>query len=177
MKTIHGVSGLGRVTKSCVLSIGNYDGVHLGHRQILTAARQTATRRATELVVMTFEPHPVAILYPERAPKVLTPLGLKEHLLAQFDVDCLIVLKGNEGLLSLSPEDFVGRFLVENVRPSVVVEGDDFNFGVGRTGNIDTLRKLGDQKGFEVSVVEPKQIKLSTGQTVRVSSTIVRYML
>jgi len=177
MRIIEEVSELRQITKGCVLTIGNFDGVHLGHRQILTAARQTAIQMATELVAMTFEPHPVAILYPEKALGVLTPLEIKKYLLAQCDVDSLIVIKGNEELLKLSPEDFVGRFLVDNVQPSVVVEGDDFNFGVERAGNIDTLRKLGSQKGFEVSVIEPKQIKLSTGQIVRVSSTIIRYML
>jgi riboflavin kinase/FMN adenylyltransferase len=86
-------------------------------------------------------------------------------------------LQDSRTLLNLSPDDFVSRFLVENVRPSVVVEGHDFNFGLHRAGNIDTLRELSSEKGFEVCVIGPKEIKLSTGQTVRVSSTIIRYML
>jgi riboflavin kinase/FMN adenylyltransferase len=177
MKILKSISDLQKIQKGCVLTIGNFDGVHLGHQEILSAAKKSAIRRKTELLVMTFEPHPVAILYPERAPGVLTPLELKKHLLAKCDVDCLIVLEGDNELLNLSPEDFVNRFLVENVQPSVVVEGGDFNFGVGRAGDINTLQKLGSERGFEVSVVEPKQIKLSTGQIVRVSSTIIRYML
>jgi len=177
MKILKSISDLQKIQKGCVLTIGNFDGVHLGHQEILSAAKKSAIRRKTELLVMTFEPHPVAILHPERAPGVLTPLELKKHLLAKCDVDCLIVLEGDNELLNLSPEDFVNRFLVENVQPSVVVEGGDFNFGVGRAGDINTLQKLGSEKGFEVSVVEPKQIKLSTGQIVRVSSTIIRYML
>jgi len=71
----------------------------------------------------------------------------------------------------------VGRFLVEHIKPGIIVEGDDFNFGAGRAGNIDTLEKLITEKGFEVRVIKPKKIKLSTGQTVRVSSTMIRYML
>jgi riboflavin kinase/FMN adenylyltransferase len=177
MKILQTIADLQKIRKGCVLTIGNFDGVHLGHQEILSAAKKAAIRRKTELLVMTFEPHPVAILYPERAPGVLTPLELKKHLLAKCDVDCLIVLDSDNELLNLSPEDFVNRFLVENIQPSVVVEGSDFNFGVGRAGDIDTLQKLGSEKGFEVSVVEPKQIKLSTGQIVRVSSTIIRYML
>jgi riboflavin kinase/FMN adenylyltransferase len=177
MKILKSISDLQKIRKGCVLTIGNFDGVHLGHQEILSIAKKSAIRRKTELLVMTFEPHPVAILYPERAPGVLTPLELKKHLLAKCDVDCLIVLEGDNELLNLSPEDFVNRFLVENVQPSVVVEGGDFNFGVGRAGDINTLQKLGSERGFEVSVVEPKQIKLSTGQIVRVSSTIIRYML
>jgi riboflavin kinase/FMN adenylyltransferase len=168
---------LEKIKKGCVLTIGNFDGVHLGHQEILAAAKRIAQERAAELVAMTFEPHPVAILHPDRAPDVLTPLEIKTHLLAECGVDCLIVLQDSRTLLNLSPDDFVSRFLVENVRPSVVVEGHDFNFGLHRAGNIDTLRELSSEKGFEVCVIGPKEIKLSTGQTVRVSSTIIRYML
>jgi len=177
MKTLKTISDFEKIEKGCVLTIGNFDGVHLGHQEILAAARRIAEEKATEMIVMTFEPHPVAVLHPERAPSVLMPLPLKKYLLAKFGVDCLIVLRDSRELLNLSPEDFVGWFLVENVRPSVVVEGDDFNFGLQRMGNIDTLRKLGTQKGFEVCVIGAKKIELSTGQTVRVSSTIIRYML
>jgi riboflavin kinase/FMN adenylyltransferase len=177
MKVFDTVSELEHIEKGCVLTIGNFDGVHLGHQAILAAARQAADKRRVDLVAMTFEPHPVAILFPERAPGVLTPLEIKIHLLAQFGVDSLIVLKDNPELLDLAPEDFISRFLIEKVRPSEVVEGTDFNFGVGRTGNIETLRKLGAREGFDTSIVQPRKIKLSTGQTVRVSSTIIRYML
>ena len=177
MRIIQAVSELGRIAKGGVLTIGNFDGVHLGHQEILAAARRAADQRGAELVAMTFEPHPVAILHPEKAPGVLTPLELKTDMLAQYGVDCLIVLKGSRELLAMSPEDFVGRFLVENVRPSAVVEGSDFNFGAARAGTTDTLRKLGVREGFEVFVIEPREIRLSTGQNVRVSSTMIRYML
>ncbi len=177
MKVIETVSGLEKAAEGCVLTIGNFDGVHLGHREIIAAGRQMAREKGTELVAMTFEPHPVAVLYPERAPGVLTPLKMKKHRLAQSGVDLLIVLNGDSELLSLSPDDFASRFLVENIRPSVVVEGSDFNFGANRAGNIETLQTLGLRKGFEVRVVEPRMIKLSTGQSVRVSSTVIRYML
>ena len=177
MKTLKTISDFEKIEKGCVLTIGNFDGVHLGHREILAAAGQIAQERAVELVAMTFEPHPVAILHPDRAPGVLTPLPLKMHLLEKCGVDVLILLEDNRQLLNLSPEDFVNRFIVDNIQPSVVVEGHDFNFGRHRAGNIDTLRELGSEKGFEVCVIGPKEIKLSTGQTVRVSSTLIRYML
>ena len=177
MKVVETVSELEKATEGCVLTIGNFDGVHLGHRAIIAAGRQMARGKRVELVAMTFEPHPVAVLYPERAPGVLTPLKMKKHQLARSGVDLLIVLDGDPELLSLSPDDFASRFLIENIRPSVVVEGSDFNFGADRAGNIETLQTLGSSKGFEVCVVEPKVIKLSTGQSVRVSSTMIRYML
>lgn len=177
MKILDNVSQLEQIEKGCILTIGNFDGVHLGHQEILAVARQAADKRRTELIAMTFEPHPVAILFPERAPGVLTPLELKVHLLAQCGVDSLIVLKDNPELLDLTPEDFISRFLVEKVRPSAVVEGTDFNFGVGRTGNVDTLMKLGAGEDFDTSIIQPRKIKLSTGQMIRVSSTMIRYML
>ena len=177
MRTIGTPSELGKIKKGCVLTIGNFDGVHRGHQEILAVAGAAAKERRTELAAMTFEPHPVALLHPERAPGVLTPLELKANLLAQSGVDSLIVLQGGGGLLELSPEEFVRRFLVENVRPGLVVEGGDFNFGAARAGNIETLRRLGDENGFDIMVIEPKEIRLPTGQSVRVSSTLIRYML
>ena len=177
MRTIATISETGQVAEGCVLTIGNFDGVHMGHQEIVAAASRIAREKGTELAAMTFEPHPVAVLYPERAPGVLTPLSLKKHVLGQCGVDVLIVLKGDRELLGLSPEDFVKRFLVENIRPSVVVEGSDFNFGAARSGSIETLSEFGAENGFGVRVIDPRKIKLSTGQLVKVSSTMIRYML
>ena len=166
-----------QVRKGCVLTIGNFDGVHVGHQEILRTARRLAEDTSTEMAVMTFEPHPVAVLHPEKAPGVLTPLPLKLHLLKDYADQCIIVLEDNRELLKLSPQDFVDEFLMATIRPSVIVEGDDFNFGAGRAGDVNTLRQLGQQRGFRVVVVPPKQIELATGQKVRVSSTLIRYMI
>ncbi|MHC4889362.1 MAG: adenylyltransferase/cytidyltransferase family protein, partial [Planctomycetota bacterium] len=172
-----GPAELVKVEKGCVLTIGNFDGVHLGHQEILIAARQIAAKRGAELVVMTFEPHPLAVLHPHKRPGILTSLALKKRLLAQFGVDSLLVLKSTLELLSLSPEDFVERFIVKNIQPGVVVEGESFNFGCGRGGGVRTLQQLGAAKGFDVSVVGAKEVELSTGQTVTISSTLIRNML
>ena len=177
MKIIQTISQFEHIPKGCVLTIGNFDGVHVGHQEILAVARKAAEKNDAELIAMVFDPHPVAILHPEMAPGVLTPLDIKKRLLAKCGVDRLVVLRTNHKLLDLSPEDFVGQFLMEHIKPSVIVEGDDFNFGAGRAGNIDTLKKLIAKEGFEVHVIKPKKIKLSTGQTVRISSTMIRYML
>jgi riboflavin kinase/FMN adenylyltransferase len=126
---------------------------------------------------MTFEPHPLAVLRPEKAPGVLTPLALKERLLTELGADCILVVESTSELLSLSAEDFIRRFLVENIRPSLVVEGESFNFGSGRSGGIGTLQELGAENGFDVRVVTAKEVALSAGRTVEVSSTIVRNLL
>jgi riboflavin kinase/FMN adenylyltransferase len=165
------------IEKDSVLTIGNFDGVHLGHQKILQAAKQAATKRQTQMVVMTFEPHPLAVLRPHQKPDLLTSLTLKKHLLAEAGTDCLLLVKSTPELLSLSPDEFVERFISKGIRPSVVVEGDSFNFGSGRDGNVHTLQKMGKKNGFHVSVIEPKEIRLSTGKTVTVSSTVIRKML
>ena len=114
MRIIETISGLERNKSGGVLTIGNFDGVHLGHQQIIQFARQAAVERGVALTVMTFEPHPVAILHPEKAPGVLTPLELKKQLLAEHGVDCLIVLKDSFELLDLSPQKFVDEFLASD---------------------------------------------------------------
>jgi len=179
MKTIFELSELQSLEKGCVLTIGNFDGVHLGHREILKAAGRTAAKRGTTLTVMTFEPHPVATLQPQpdRLPGVLTTLNLKSRLLRELDTDYLLVLKSEPALLSLSAADFVDRFLVQAIQPSVVVEGEDFNFGCNRSGNLDKLQQLGAEKGFEVCIVNAKRVAISNGDVVRVSSTIIRKLL
>ena len=91
MKVLSTLSELGQVRRGGVLTIGNFDGLHLGHREIFRTARCIARRRDAEMVVMTFEPHPVAVLHPEKAPGVLTPLPLKLHLLQEYADDCIRV--------------------------------------------------------------------------------------
>lgn len=168
---------LAAVQKGCVLTIGNFDGVHLGHQQILSAAKKTATENQTQLVVMTFEPHPLAVLRPQQKPEVLTSLALKKHLIAKADADCLLLVKSTPELLSLSPNEFVQRFISKGIQPSIVVEGESFNFGSGRDGNVHTLQQIGQENGFLVSIIDAKEVQLSTGKTFKISSTLIRDML
>ncbi len=177
MKILERFTEFGQVKAGGVLTIGNFDGVHVGHQEILRTARRIAAERGVEMLVMTFEPHPVAILHPEKAPGVLTPLPLKLHLLQEYADNCIIVLEDNRDLLKLSPAQFVEEFLLAAIRPAVIVEGDDFHFGAGRAGDVGTLAQFGREKGFEVIVVPPRQIELATGQALRVSSTLIRYMI
>ncbi|MGB2807358.1 MAG: bifunctional riboflavin kinase/FAD synthetase [Sedimentisphaerales bacterium] len=177
VKTTSGPAELAKVGKGCVLTIGNFDGVHIGHQEILTAAKQTAEERRTQLVVMTFEPHPLAVLHPQKKPGILTSPELKKHLLAEAGADCLLIIKSTPELLSLSPDEFVEQFIIKGTQPSVVVEGESFNFGSDRGGNVQTLQEVGPGKSFEVVVIEAMEAKFSTGQTVKVSSTVIRNML
>ncbi|MHC4309332.1 MAG: adenylyltransferase/cytidyltransferase family protein, partial [Planctomycetota bacterium] len=177
VKTTSGPAELAKVEKGCVLTIGNFDGVHIGHQEILAAAKQTAEEKRTQLLVMTFEPHPLALLHPHQKPGILTSPELKKHLLAEAGADCLLIIKSTPELLSLSPDEFVEQFITKGTQPSVVVEGESFNFGSGRVGNVQMLQKIGTGKGFLVSIIDPKEVQLSTGKTVKVSSTVIRNML
>jgi len=177
IETNSDLSELAKLKKGCVLTIGNFDGVHLGHQEIISVARKLAYQRHSDLVLMTFEPHPVAILYPEKALGVLTQIALKKNLLAQFGVDYLVVLESSYRILNLSPESFVDEFLAKSVQPDVVVEGEDFNFGYGRSGNVRILKELGQKFSFEIVIVPGKEIKLADEQTARVSSTLIRHLL
>jgi riboflavin kinase/FMN adenylyltransferase len=171
------INHLAAPDKGAVLTIGNFDGVHIGHQEIITVAKAVAARKATTLTVMTFDPHPLAVLHPQRAPAVLTPPSLKHCLLTDLGVDCHLVLNASPEILAFSAEQFVQRFLVDSLRPLAVVEGEDFNFGARRAGSIRTLCEMAPRGGFEVEIVPARTIEIPDGQTIRVSSTIIRYML
>jgi riboflavin kinase / FMN adenylyltransferase len=177
MQIIRTESDLEKIRAGAVLTIGNFDGVHIGHQAILSAAKRIAGQKQAEIVVMTFQPHPLSILNPQKAPCTLTPPALKEHLLAELGVGTLFVAKSEPELLRLQAEDFVERFILKGIRPSAIVEGEDFNFGRKRAGSVHTLQKLAGAKGIEVVIVEPKKAKLADGQTVEVSSTMIRDMV
>ena len=177
MRIIDEASKLTDKDRRCVLTIGNFDGTHLGHRKIITVATEAAKDRNLPLVAMTFEPHPVAVLFPEKSHGVLTPLELKESLLAETEIDCLFVVRSTAGVLGLSPEAFVVKFLNEALEPVIVVEGEDFNFGAKRAGSVQTLRQLGQKHGFEVTVVPAEKIELSSGEEVRISSSLIRNLI
>ena len=175
MKILQSVSELGELEKGCVMTIGNFDGLHIGHQEILSTARGLAARRNIELLVMTFEPHPAAVLHPQKALETLTPAPLKRRLLERSGVDCWLIVKAEPKVLSLSAPDFIQKHVVEPIGPTAMVEGEDFYFGSGRSGDIRLLQRLGPVNDFDVVVVPAKKIEL--GQTVRVSSTMIRYML
>jgi riboflavin kinase/FMN adenylyltransferase len=136
--------------RGMVLTIGNFDGVHRGHQAVLCAAKTLAKERQTMAAAMTFDPHPVALLKPEAAPGILTPLSMKKLLMESLGIHYLIVIKDSLKLLNLSPEAFVHQFLVASLAPCAVVEGPDFNFGYGRSGNVETLRQIAPSANFDV---------------------------
>ncbi len=155
VKLIRSLDQLPDHLRSGAVTIGNFDGVHRGHARIVERLIGKARSVGGPAVVFTFEPHPVRILRPELAPPPLTWTERKAELLAELGVDSIIAYPTDEQLLSLSPEQFFQRIVREQLDARAMVEGPNFFFGHDRAGNIDVLRRLCDQAGLELEIVEP----------------------
>jgi len=160
--------------RGCVVTVGNFDGVHLGHQAIIRHARRLAQTEQLPLVGVTFEPAPVRVLRPDQAPRLLTPLDIKIRLLEQQDLHRLLILESAGALLSLAPEEFVRQVLVDRLRARHVVEGQTFGFGRGREGTVVSLEALGRELGFQTHMVPAQTIVLDEAGPVAISSTLVR---
>ena len=178
MKVIDSISDLEGIGHGWAVTIGNFDGVHCGHQEILRRAGVAAhAAHAVGVAAVTFDPHPTALLHPERAPGTLTPLPYRIRLLEQYGVDCLVILRDGLRLLNLSPKDFVDDFLVRFLGPKVMIEGSDFHFGYGRSGTVQTLSQLGNLRGFSVVIVNPFELPDPEKRPVVCSSSRVRDLL
>jgi riboflavin kinase/FMN adenylyltransferase len=151
------------------LTIGNFDGVHLGHQAMLAKLRAAASVRGLPACVMTFEPHPREFFAPDQAPVRLTTLREKLQMLRQHGVDRAYVLRFNFGLAQVTAHDFIERILVRGLGVRWLQVGDDFRFGARRAGDLAMLRAQAAQHGYEVEGMATVE-----HDGVRVSSTAVR---
>jgi riboflavin kinase/FMN adenylyltransferase len=158
-----------------VITIGAYDGVHLGHRTVIDQVRQRAEEIGAKSVVVTFDRHPASVVRPESAPRLLTGPDQKMELLASTGVDAAVVVPFDTEQAAESPESFVDRVLVQCLRTRVIVVGEDFHFGSHRDGNVDLLRKIGVEADFDVEPV--KLVARMDGVDEPVSSTAIRRAL
>ncbi len=133
-----------------VLTIGAYDGVHLGHRAVIGEVRRIAEARGVKSAVVTFDRHPASVVRPESAPKLLTSLDQKLELLESTGVDIVVVVPFDHERATESAESFVMSVMVECLGVKAVVVGSDFHFGKDRRGNIDLLTAMGGEEGFDV---------------------------
>lgn len=154
------------------VAIGNFDGVHIGHRAVIDLARAESLRLNAPLGVMTFEPHPRQLFAPDAPAFRLTGPDARAHRLEKIGVDVLYELTFSTALAALTPEQFATRVLVDGIGVAHVVVGADFHFGAKRAGNTDTLRDFGDRYGFGVTVAD----LVATGEE-EISSTAIRAAL
>lgn len=138
----------------CWLTIGSFDGVHLGHQQIISNLTTGAHQNSVPAVVLTFYPHPVEVLRGANQPFYLTPPEKRTELIGKLGVDVVITYPFNRAVANTSARDFI-RELVENLHPTQVCVGHDFALGRNREGTVDVLRALGEEFGYQLGVYEP----------------------
>jgi riboflavin kinase / FMN adenylyltransferase len=172
MELVRGLQNISNAARGCVLTVGNYDGVHLGHQEMIRAVKRRAGELKAPAAVLVFEPSSKEFIDPEGAPARLTRWREKFAALAAAGVDRLVTLQFNERMRAMSPESFVDELLVEGLGARHVVVGDDFRYGSQACGTIESLRAAGRARGFGVEQIAPFVI-----DGVRVSSTAVRELL
>jgi len=146
-------SGLPPLPRGSTVTVGSFDGVHLGHQEVLREIARRAGAAGRVSVLVTFEPHPLEVVNPQAAPPLLTTDPERREILAQLPLDYVLLVRFDRQLASLSPEDFVDRVLLEQCQMRELVIGHDHGFGRGRSGDVDTLRRMGALRGFDVDVV------------------------
>ncbi len=172
MEFIHGLSNLYRQRKECVATIGNFDGVHLGHKLVLEQLKETAKRFDLISTVLIFEPQPMEYFNPEKSPSRLTRLREKLQQFSNYNIDRVVCLKFNKELANLSALDFIDDILLKGLFAKKIIVGDDFRFSRNREGNYQYLLEVSQERNFEV---------FKTGSYIengeRVSSTLIRNAL
>ncbi len=135
------------------ITIGNFDGVHFGHRRILRRLKALAAERCWKPSALTFDPHPTCVVAPERAPRLMTSPESRAELMREEGIEQVLILPFTQALAQLSPEEFVERLLVDKLNARAVLVGENFHFGHRQAGNTRVLAELGRRFGFETIVV------------------------
>lgn len=172
MQVIRGLHNLRSEHRGCVATIGNFDGVHLGHQAVFRRLRARAKDLGLPVTVVTFEPQPMEFFAPQSAPARLTRMREKLSALNDARIDRVVLLEFGSKLAEMKADEFVQRLLVEGLDVRYLFVGDDFRFGKGRSGDIELLRAIGKRHGFEVENMNT----FAMGEE-RVSSTLIREAL
>ena len=172
MDIIIGIEAFNRSYPNTVLTIGNYDGVHLGHQKILSMVLQKAQEIKGTSMVMTFDPHPVKVLAPERDIKLLTTSEEKAKLIKAMGIDVLLFINFNKEFANMLPDDFINTVLVEKFQVREIIVGTNYAFGRHKKGTIELLRRRGEKYGFEVKAVRQVMVHGNV-----VSSSAIRSLL
>ncbi len=168
--------GVDRVPEgvATAVSVGAYDGIHRGHRAVLTMLSKLAADRGLAPGVVTFDQHPAAVLRPENAPLLLTDPEQRVGLFTEIGIDYLYLLQFDQQRAATTDRDFVSDVLVDRMNTKLVVVGSNFHFGKARSGSVDSLREFGDEMGFEVIGLD---LFAESDAVEPVSSTAIRRAL
>ncbi len=164
-------AGTAPATAPTVVTIGTFDGVHLGHQTLLAQARSVADATGEPVVAVTFDPHPVSVFAPDRAPRLLTGIERRVELLLAGGADAVRVLAFDRAMAAWSPDDFAQRVLVDDLRAAHVVVGENFTYGSRAAGDVACLADFGTGHGFAVESVE------LAGGSEEYSSSLVRRLV
>jgi len=171
-RIIRGLHNLPAASQGCVATIGNFDGVHLGHQSVLTQLAMKGDTLGLPAVVITFEPQANEFFSPENAPARLSRFREKVEALRAYSIQQLCVLRFNQKLAQMTAQDFIQRLLVDGLNVRYLVVGDDFRFGKDRQGDFALLQQAGEQFGFQVVNMHTFSV-----DQIRVSSTRIREAL
>ena len=172
MKIFHSASEIPHDFGPSVVTIGNFDGVHVGHREIMGRVVALARERRLTPTVLTFDPHPARVLAPERAPKLIATVPQRLRSLERLGIEAALVIPFSFEFAKLTPEQFARDILAGALKARVVLVGEDFRFGFKQSGNIETLRDLGVTLGFELQPVVAVE-----SSRERISSTRIRSLV
>ena len=172
MEVIFGINQLKRPFINPVVTLGNFDGVHLGHRRIFAKLQEEAKMIQGEAVVITFEPHPLKVLHPEDSPPLLTAFRKKMVLIEEAGIEKVLCLEFSLAFAGLTPFEFVRDILVEKVKAKKIVVGYNYHFGKGKSGNVEVLKEICKSFGIEVEVMGA-----STIDQIVVSSSRIRELI
>ncbi len=151
------------------VTVGNFDGLHLGHQKILQSVRERARATGQRAAVITFDPHPMRVLQPDRAPLMIQTLSQRLAGFEQMGLDAALVLRFDHALSLVSPEEFIERILIAGLRAGAILVGANFRFGHRGAGDVRLLGEFGKRDGFDVEILPPVEVG---GQIV--SSTAIR---
>lgn len=175
MQIINSLSEIKAPFKNAVITIGNFDGVHLGHQALLAETVAYARLLQGTAIAMTFTPHPVDFFHLKHRPYIITPLDQKLELLAALGLDVVINVPFTKEFIQITATDFLTRILLATIGMRAIVMGKDYSFGHNREGNLAMLQAAAPKLGFEAIVVD--WVDLLTPQTLRISSSAIREMI
>lgn len=177
MEIVRGLEAIGESYPRIVLTIGNFDGVHLGHQRILGEVCRKAKEIIGTSMAITFEPHPIKVIAPEREIKILTTLKEKARLIEAMGVKVLLCINFNKEFSNLLPDEFIEDVLVRKIKAKKVIVGHNYAFGKNKKGTTELLRRRGKKYGFDVKVIRSTKVYGDVVSSSRIRSLLLRGMV